>query len=570
MRLSQYFIPTLREAPQEAETISHKLMLRAGMIRQLASGLYAWLPLGLLVLDNIMAIIREEMDRVGAIELLLPTIQPAELWQESGRWDYYGPELLRLKDRHDRDFCYGPTHEEVITDLARREIRSYRQLPKNFFQIQSKFRDEIRPRFGVMRAREFLMKDGYSFHATDASLQETYRQMNEAYQRILSRIGLLFRVVDADTGQIGGAKSHEFHVLADSGEDTIAFSLNSDYAANIERAETLPLPPPPPPHEPLQKIATPHCKTVAEVASFLHIEEKTVLKTLIVKGRDDHFVAVLLRGNHELNPVKAEKHPGIAAPLTFASEEEIRALMGASPGSIGPIGIEIPCIADYAAANMSDFCCGANEDGFHYMGVNFGRDLPLPETADLRWVIAGDPAPDGSGPLEMCRGIEVAHIFQLGTRYSKAMGATFQDQDGKEHPMIMGCYGMGVSRLVAATIEQHHDDKGIIWPKAIAPFLVGIIAIGIKRSPRVHETATLLYQTLRDEGITVLFDDRDERAGVMFADMDLIGLPIRLVISEKGVAQGEIEVSQRGGAVYVMPLNQALRRIREELLWQQT
>jgi prolyl-tRNA synthetase len=568
MRLSQYFIPTLREAPQEAETMSHKLMLRAGMIRQLASGLYAWLPLGLLVLENIIAIIREEMEKVGAIEVLLPTIQPAELWQESGRWDYYGPELLRLQDRHQRDFCFGPTHEEVITDLARREIRSYRQLPKNFFQIQIKFRDEIRPRFGVMRAREFLMKDGYSFHATEASLQETYQQMNEAYQRILSRMGLLFRVVDADTGQIGGAKSHEFHVLADAGEDTIAFSLNSDYAANIERAETLPLPPPPSPQEPLQKIATPHCRTVAEVAARLRLDTKKVLKTLILKGRDTPFVAVLLRGDHELNPIKAEKHPKIAAPLAFANEDEIRHLTGASPGSIGPIGLSIPIIADYAAVALSDFCCGANEDGFHYIGANFGRDLPFPESADLRWVVAGDPAPDGSGPLELCRGIEVGHIFQLGTRYSKAMGATFQDQEGKEQPIIMGCYGMGVSRLVAATIEQHHDDKGIIWPKAIAPFQVGLIAIGLKRSSTVKEVAEELYRNLQKEGIKVLFDDRDERAGVMFADMDLIGLPIRIVISEKGLAQGEIEISQRGGAMSVVPCNHAIRFIKEELSWQ--
>ncbi len=543
MRTSRFPLSTLKEVPADAEIVSHQLMLRAGMIRKLAAGVYNWLPLGLRVLRKVERIVREEMDRAGALELLMPAIQPAELWQESGRWDQYGPELLRLRDRHDREFCFGPTHEEVITDIARRELRSYRQLPVNFYQIQTKFRDEIRPRFGVMRAREFLMKDAYSFHLDQASLQETYERMFETYSRIFTRLGLDFRPVQADTGSIGGAVSHEFHVLADSGEDAIAFSDASDYAANVELAEALP---PegtrPDPGEPMQAVATPGRHSIEEVSAFLEVPPARCLKTLIVHGAEEgRLVALVLRGDHELNAVKAEKHPAVAAPLAFATEAEVRAATGAAPGSVGPVGLGIPVIADRAAAHVADFVCGANRDGEHLTGVNWGRDLPEPEVADLRNVVAGDPSPDGRGRLSIVRGIEVGHIFQLGTKYSEAMNATVLDEDGKERVMIMGCYGIGVSRLVAAAIEQNHDERGILWPEPIAPFRVALCPMNMKKSPRVAETAERLYRELLDAGVDVLFDDRDVRAGVMFADMELIGIPHRIIVGERNLDNGRVE-----------------------------
>ncbi len=543
MRTSRFPLSTLKEVPADAEIVSHQLMLRAGMIRKLAAGVYNWLPLGLRVLRKVERIVREEMDRAGALELLMPAIQPAELWQASGRWDQYGPELLRLRDRHDREFCFGPTHEEVITDIARRELKSYRQLPVNFYQIQTKFRDEIRPRFGVMRAREFLMKDAYSFHLDQASLAETYERMFETYSRIFTRLGLDFRPVQADTGAIGGAVSHEFHVLADSGEDAIAFSDASDYAANVELAEALP---PegerPAPGKPMQAVATPGQHSIEAVSTFLKVPPERCLKTLIVHGAEEgQLVALVLRGDHELNAIKAEKHPAVAAPLTFASDAEVRAATGAAPGSVGPVGLEIPVIADRAAAHVADFVCGANRDGEHLTGVNWGRDLPEPEVADLRNVVAGDPSPDGKGRLSIVRGIEVGHIFQLGTKYSQAMNATVLDEDGKERVMLMGCYGIGVSRVVAAAIEQNHDDRGILWPEPIAPFRVALCPMNMKKSPRVAETAERLYRDLLDAGVEVLFDDRDVRAGVMFADMELIGIPHRIIVGERNLDNGQVE-----------------------------
>lgn len=543
MRTSRFPLSTLKEVPADAEIVSHQLMLRAGMIRKLAAGVYNWLPLGLRVLRKVERIVREEMDRAGALELLMPAIQPAELWQESGRWDQYGPELLRLRDRHDREFCFGPTHEEVITDIARRELKSYRQLPVNFYQIQTKFRDEIRPRFGVMRAREFLMKDAYSFHLDQASLQETYERMFETYSRIFTRLGLDFRPVQADTGAIGGAVSHEFHVLADSGEDAIAFSDASDYAANVELAEALPPESErPAPAESMQTVATPGQHSIEEVSAFLEVPPERCLKTLIVHGADEgRLVALVLRGDHELNAIKAEKHPAVAAPLTFASDAEVRTATGAAPGSVGPVGLEIPVIADRAAAHVADFVCGANRDGEHLTGVNWGRDLPEPEVADLRNVVAGDPSPDGKGRLSIVRGIEVGHIFQLGTKYSQAMNATVLDEDGKERVMLMGCYGIGVSRVVAAAIEQNHDDRGILWPEPIAPFRVALCPMNMKKSPRVAETAEHLYRELLDAGVEVLFDDRDVRAGVMFADMELIGIPHRIIVGERNLDNGQVE-----------------------------
>ncbi|WP_297529454.1 proline--tRNA ligase [Thiohalobacter sp.] len=543
MRTSRFPLSTLKEVPADAEIVSHQLMLRAGMIRKLAAGVYNWLPLGLRVLRKVERIVREEMDRAGALELLMPAIQPAELWQASGRWDQYGPELLRLRDRHDREFCFGPTHEEVITDIARRELKSYRQLPVNFYQIQTKFRDEIRPRFGVMRAREFLMKDAYSFHLDQASLSETYERMFETYSRIFTRLGLDFRPVQADTGAIGGAVSHEFHVLADSGEDAIAFSDASDYAANVELAEALP---PegerPAPGKPMQAVATPGQHSIEEVSTFLKVPPERCLKTLIVHGAEEgQLVALVLRGDHELNAIKAEKHPAVAAPLTFASDAEVRAATGAAPGSVGPVGLEIPVIADRAAAHVADFVCGANRDGEHLTGANWGRDLPEPEVADLRNVVAGDPSPDGKGRLSIVRGIEVGHIFQLGTKYSQAMNATVLDEDGKERVLLMGCYGIGVSRVVAAAIEQNHDDRGILWPEPIAPFRVALCPMNMKKSPRVAETAERLYRDLLDAGVEVLFDDRDVRAGVMFADMELIGIPHRIIVGERNLDNGKVE-----------------------------
>ncbi|CRI68084.1 proline tRNA synthetase [Thiocapsa sp. KS1] len=549
MRTSQFPIQTLKETPADAEIASHRLMLRAGMIRKLAAGLYTWLPMGLRVLRKVEGIVRDEMDRAGALEVSMPAVQPAELWQESGRWDQYGPELLRLRDRHQRDFCFGPTHEEIITDLARNELKSYKQLPINFYQIQTKFRDEIRPRFGVMRAREFLMKDAYSFHLDDASLEDTYRQMHAAYSRIFSRCGLDFRPVQADTGSIGGNASHEFHVLADSGEDAIAFSDSSDYAANVELAEALALADAAPaPQETARLIDTPNARTIADlVEQFAQPIERTV-KTLVVAASAESasaLIALLVRGDHELNAIKAEKLPGVAAPLRMATEAEIREAIGAGPGSLGPKDLPIPCIVDRTVAVTGDFSAGANQDGKHWFGLNWGRDLPLPEVADLRNVIDGDPSPDGEGHLKIARGIEVGHIFQLGRKYSQAMKANVLGEDGRATTLTMGCYGIGVSRVVAAAIEQHHDERGISWPAPIAPFQVALLPMKLGKSYRVREATEQLYADLKQVGIDVLLDDRDARPGVMFADMELIGIPHRIVVGDKSLDDGQVEYKGR-------------------------
>jgi prolyl-tRNA synthetase len=545
MRISRFFLSTSKEAPAEAELVSHKLMLRAGLIKRLGSGLYTWMPLGLRVLRKVEAIVREEMDRAGAVELLMPAVIPAELWQESGRWEVFGPQLLKIKDRHERDFLFGPTHEEVITDIARREIRSYRQLPVNFYQIQTKFRDEIRPRFGVMRAREFLMKDAYSFHADEASLDETYRLMHATYNRIFNRLGLKFRAVAADTGAIGGSGSHEFHVLADSGEDAIAYCPDSDYAANVELAEALaPDTPRAAPSEALRKLPTPGQHTIEEVCAYLKLPAERVVKTLVVRG-ETGLVALLLRGDHELNEVKAAKLPGVKSPLEFATEAEIRAALGCGIGSIGPVGLPIPVWADRSVAVMADFVCGANVDGYHLTGVNFHRDLPEPQVADLRNVVAGDPSPDGRGRLMICRGIEVGHIFKLGSKYSAAMNAQFLDEQGKSRVALMGCYGIGVSRIVGAAIEQGHDERGIVFPQAIAPFELAIVPLGYRRHEVVRKTADNLYNELIAAGLDVVLDDRDERPGVMFADMELIGVPHRVVVSERVLKEGQLEYQAR-------------------------
>lgn len=551
MRVSQFPLSTLRETPADAEVISHQLMLRAGMIRRTASGLYTWMPLGVRVLRKVEAIVREEMNRAGAIELLMPSIQPAELWQESGRWEQYGPELLRLKDRHGRDFCVGPTHEEIITDLMRKELSSYKQLPVNYYQIQTKFRDEVRPRFGVMRSREFIMKDAYSFHLTPESMVETYKAMYDAYVRIFQRLGLNFRPVAADTGSIGGTGSHEFHVLAESGEDDIAFSDGSDYAANIEMAEAIaPAGSVAAPTETMREVHTPNTKTIqALVDNFKLPVEKTV-KTLIVAASDQveaDFVALLVRGDHELNEIKAEKEPEVAQPLRFATEEEIRAVVGAGPGSLGPVNLPIPVIIDRSVAAMSDFGAGANKDDYHYFGINWGRDLPMPRVADVRNVKAGDPSPDGKGTLSLVRGIEVGHVFQLGKKYSEALNATVLDENGKAQVMYMGCYGIGVTRVVAAAIEQNNDEFGIRWPTAMAPFQIVVAPVNMKKSQQVADAADYLYKQLRDAGYDVLLDDRDMRLGAMFADHELIGIPHRLVVSERGLQAGELEYKARSG-----------------------
>ncbi len=545
MKTSQLLLATLREAPSDAEIVSHQLMFRAGMIRQLARGIYTWLPLGLRVLRKVENIVRDEMDNAGAQELLMPAVQPAELWQESGRWDQYGPELLRIDDRHQREFCFGPTHEEIITDVVRREIKSYKQLPANFYQIQTKFRDEIRPRFGIMRAREFLMKDAYSFHLSDESLQETYDLMFATYTRIFERLGLHFRAVMADSGNIGGNKSHEFHVLADSGEDLIVFSDGSDYAANIERAEA----PKSDTDRPaasaqLQTVATPGQHSIEDVSKFLQLQPQQCLKTLVVNG-ETGLVALVLRGDHELNHVKSEKLDGVASPLTLASEDEIRQSLGCGIGSIGPVDIDIPCFVDHAAAQLADFACGANKDDHHLTGVNWGRDLPEPESVDIRNVVEGEMAADGSGTLRYARGIEVGHIFQLGDKYSSSMKASCLDEQGKSVTLTMGCYGIGVSRIVAAAIEQNNDDKGIIWPAAIAPFELALVPINMHKSQRLREAVMKLYEELVAAGIDVLLDDRRERPGVMFADMELIGIPHRIVFSERGLDEGQLEYKAR-------------------------
>lgn len=549
MRTSQYLLSTLKETPADAEVISHQLMLRAGMIRKLASGLYTWLPTGLRVLKKVENIVREEMNNANAIEVSMPVVQPADLWQESGRWEQYGPELLRFVDRGERPFVLGPTHEEVITDLIRNEVSSYKQLPLNFFQIQTKFRDEVRPRFGVMRAREFLMKDAYSFHTSQESLQATYDAMYQAYSTIFNRMGLDFRAVLADTGSIGGSASHEFQVLADSGEDDIVFSTDSDYAANIELAEAIaPAHPRGTASEELRIVDTPNAKTIADlVEQFQFPIEKTV-KTLMVHADEQsghQLVALLVRGDHQLNEIKAEKLPQVSKPLTFATEEEIRTIVGAGPGSLGPVNLPIPMVIDRSVAVMSDFSAGANIDGKHYFGINWQRDLPLPTTADIRNVVEGDASPDGKGTLLIKRGIEVGHIFQLGTKYSEAMKATVQGEDGRNQVLTMGCYGIGVSRVVAAAIEQNYDERGIIWPDAIAPFQVAILPMNMHKSFRVQALAEELYDTLRSKGIDVILDDRKERPGVMFADMELIGVPHSIVIGDRNLDSEEIEYKNR-------------------------
>jgi len=545
MRFSEFGLTTLKEVPAEAEIVSHQLMLRAGLIRRLAAGLFTWMPLGLRVLRKVERVVREEMDRAGALELLMPAVQPAELWQESGRWQEYGPLLLRMVDRNDRQYCFGPTHEEVITDIARRELKSYKQLPLNFYQIQTKFRDEIRPRFGVMRSREFIMKDAYSFDLDKQGMQASYARMHAAYTAIFERLGLKFRVVDADSGEIGGSRSQEFHVLADSGEDAIAYCDEDGYASNIEMAATeAPAGERPAPAAQMQKIETPAARTIEALSKMLGIAAQQTLKTLIVEG-DDGPVALVLRGDHELNAVKAQKIPGVAAPLTMADAATVRRVTGCEPGFAGPLGLEIPVYFDHATVNMADFVIGANEADMHYTGVNFGRDLPEVETVDLRNVIAGDPAPGGKGTLSIARGIEVGHIFQLGSKYSKALGASVLDSDGQERVLEMGCYGIGITRIVGAAIEQNHDDRGIIWPEPLTPFNVVLIPINLHRSDAVRDAAESLYAELRELGLEVLLDDRDARPGVKFADAELIGVPHRLVVSERNLASNEFEYRHR-------------------------
>jgi prolyl-tRNA synthetase len=566
MRVSQFFLSTLKEAPAESEVVSHKLMLRAGLIKRLTSGIYTWMPLGLRVLRKVEDIVREEMNRSGAIELTMPCVQPSELWRESGRWEQYGPELLRFKDRHMRDYCFGPTHEEVISDVVRREVKSYRQLPLNFYQIQTKFRDEIRPRFGVMRSREFLMKDAYSFHADKESLDDTYRAMYDCYSRIFGRLGLTFRAVAADTGSIGGTGSHEFHVLADSGEDAVAFCPTSDYAANVELAEAVaPATPRTNASQALTKTHTPGVKTIDELCTFLGVAPERTVKAIVLQGAQDKPVLLLVRGDHELNIIKASKLDALAKPLRFSTAEEIESAFGARPGSLGPIGFEGQVIADRAVAAMSDFVVGANVDDYHYSGANIVRDFPEPQIADIRNVVAGDPSPDGQGMLEICRGIEVGHIFQLRTKYSSPMNVTFLDQAGKTRTMEMGCYGIGVSRVVAAAIEQNNDERGIIFPAAMAPFCVCIVPIGISKSAQTRETAERLHDELAAAGVEVLLDDRDERPGIMFADMELIGIPHRIVVGERGLKNGTVEYQGRKDTQpQPVPLGEAITFIQSK------
>ena len=588
MRTSQYLLSTMKETPADAEIISHQLMLRAGMVRRLASGLYTWLPSGLRVLRKVEQIVREEMNKAGAIEVLMPVVQHAELWQESGRWEKMDAELLRFKDRHQRDFVLGPTHEEVITDLVRKEISSYKQLPINLYQIQTKFRDERRPRFGVMRAREFLMKDAYSFHLSQESLQQTYDAMYQAYCNIFTRLGLDFRPVLADTGAIGGSMSHEFHVLAASGEDAIVFSDGSDYAANIEKAEALP---PqgqrPAATQPKTEVATPNAKSIDEVAAFLKRDAAAIAKTLLVQLNPElsfdevkallanadaevlentwrsKVVALVVRGDHELNEIKAEKHPLVASPLQFASEEDVLAVTGAKPGSVGPVGLTIPVVVDHAAAHLADFVTGANKDGFHFTGVNFDRDITTYQVADLRNVVEGDPSPCGKGKLVIRRGIEVGHIFQLGDRYSSAMKAGVLNEEGKHQIMTMGCYGVGVSRIVAAAIEQNHDEYGIKWPVAIAPFQVAIVPMNMHKSVRIQEAAEQLYKELSAAGFEVLFDDRKERPGVMFADMELLGVPYHIIVGERNLDEQKVELKNRlTGEKLMLALSDVVAQIK--------
>ncbi len=568
MRVSQFYISTQKEAPAEAELISHRLMLRAGYIKKLASGLYTWMPLGLRVLRKVEAIVRDEMNKSGGVELLMPAVQPAELWQETGRWDVFGPQMLKIKDRHENDFCFGPTHEEVITDIARREIKSYRQLPVNFYQIQTKFRDEVRPRFGVMRAREFLMKDAYSFHANFESLEQTYRVMYETYSRIFTRLGLKFRAVAADTGAIGGSGSHEFHVLADSGEDALAYCPTSDYAANVELAEAVaPAASRVTATQAMQKVATPGQKSIEEVAAFLKVTPQHILKCIAVVSEVGGFTLLLLRGDHTLNEIKASKIAALGN-FRFATEEEIEKHMGCRAGYIGPVNAHVRILADRSVAAMSDFVCGANEDGYHYTGVNIGRDFEINDRdfRDIRNVVAGDPSPDGKGVLELCRGIEVGHIFQLRTKYSTALDATFQDENGKPQAMEMGCYGIGVSRIVAAAIEQNYDERGITLPQAMAPFQIALAPIGGKKSELVRAATEQLYQEFCTAGIEVLLDDRDERPGIMFADLELIGIPHRIVIGERSLKENQVEYQGRKDATaQLVPLQNLLKFVQSKL-----
>lgn len=570
MRTSKYLLSTLKETPADAEVISHQLMLRAGMIRKVAAGLYTWLPTGYRVLKKVENIVREEMNKAGAIEVLMPVVQPADIWQESGRWEQYGPELLRIKDRGDRDFVLGPTHEEVITDLLRNEVSSYKQLPLNVYQIQTKFRDEVRPRFGVMRSREFIMKDAYSFHTSQESLQETYDDMYKAYSAIFTRAGLNFRAVRADTGSIGGNWSHEFQVLADSGEDDIVFSTESDYAANIEMAQALaPTQSRLAPTKAMELVDTPNAKTIDELVAQFNLPIEKTVKTLMVKATKEsghQLVALLVRGDHTLNEIKAEKIDIVASPLEFATEDEIRAIVNAGPGSLGPVNLDMPIIIDRDVAVMSDFSAGANIDHKHYFNINWDRDITLPRIEDIRNVVEGDISPDGKGTLQIKRGIEVGHIFQLGTKYSQAMKATVQGEDGQNHVMIMGCYGIGVSRIVAAAIEQCHDDRGIIWPDAIAPFSVAIIPMNMHKSEKVQATAEKLYADLQSAGIEVLFDDRKERPGVMFADAELIGIPHTFVIGERNLENGEVEYKHRaGGEKSLVKIDELMTFIKKRL-----
>ncbi len=562
MRASQFLLSTLKETPADAEVISHQLMLRAGLIRRVAAGIYNWMPLGLRVVRRVEQVVREEMCRAGALEISMPVVQPAELWFESGRWEQYGPELARLQDRHGRDFCLGPTHEEIITSLGRNEIKSYKQLPLNFFQIQTKFRDEIRPRFGVMRSREFIMKDAYSFHVDQTSLEATYWRMHEAYTAIFTRLGLNFRSVEADTGSIGGNHSHEFHVLADSGEDAIAFSDVSDYAANVELAPALAPPDSTTEISASTQFATPGVKTIDDLIKQAGFTIEETVKTLFVKGEDGEIVALVLRGDHRLNGLKAEKIPGIASPLEMADEAQVLAITGAGFGSLGPVGLDVRIVVDASAAALNSFVCGANKDGFHLKGVNWARDVPRLETADIREVIAGDASPCGQGSLEIRRGIEVGHIFQLGTKYSEAMKAVVLNEEGKSVPMAMGCYGIGVTRIVAAAIEQNHDAQGIIWPEAMAPFEVALVPLNMDKSEAVAAATETLYEQLIGKGVEVFMDDRKERPGVKFAQMELIGIPVRVTLGDRSLAEGNIELQARtSDQKQLIPVSEAANAI---------
>jgi len=570
MKVTNFHLATTRETPADAEITSHRLMLRCGMVRKLTSGIYTWSPLGLRVLRKVEQVVREEMNRAGALELLMPSVQPAELWEETGRWDQFGPQLLKMTDRGGRQYAFGPTHEEVITDWARQELKSYKQLPATFYQIQTKFRDEIRPRFGVMRSREFIMKDAYSFHIDNDSLQESYEIMHAAYSAIFTRLELNFRAVQADSGAIGGSQSHEFHVLADSGEDLIAFSDMSEYAANTEMAEALPgIDAAPPATKTLQKHATPGCYSIEDVCKALDVEANQTVKTLVVEAEEgigEGLIALVLRGDHSLNELKAEKLEGVKSPLQLADEEQIKTVIGCGTGSLGPVGLPIPMIVDRSAAVLADFACGANEKGFHSSGINWERDVQATRIEDIRVVVAGDPSPDGNGSLSLLRGIEVGHIFQLGSKYSEAMNAVVLGEDGKAHAMPMGCYGIGVTRIVAAAIEQNHDNRGIIWPLPMAPFQVALLPMNMKKSLRVREAAEALYAELQDAGIDVLFDDRPLRPGVMFNDMELIGIPHRVVVGERGLDAGEIEYRARNESENIqVPLSEIVDYLKQRL-----